>query len=1084
MAIARDAVSHFDFGSAPVAWSHTCASGSCLWVSFRDDPGKLTDITWAGYHMTRVEYAVMAGGAHHYLYAIDNIGNAGGPPSGTQTIAVIGTTAGAGAAESFSGFPGRMAIGAHGSTTSTGVSSITETLTTAFDNCWYVVLAADRSGTDPSAGGGGTSYSVQVTPGNGASISMGDSNGVVHPAGTISPTATVSAGGNSAILVAAFGVFPTPSAPISIYFNNVDLTSGITSETLRIDDVLNEQPNTLLLKTKPGFAAVPTLGMDVTLYLGSALKFGGIVTAVNQIYTGERLANVQYEVTAQDYLYLLNRRHPIGSYLNVSASAVVNDLLLRFATGFTTANVVSGLPNVTIAFDGTQEFGDCLSALATLAGCYWYVGDDKDLHFFVTEATGSPITIDSTNATAARARHLSYQTALDQIRTRVNVIGPTGASTTAPVSQGASVVPVTKAYPFTTPSGVGQALVKTAVGDVGENSPIDQSTILGYTGVQRGGFVFPPQAVSGLTLAFTSSTGSLTIGAVYSYAFTFVTAAGETGPSPLLTGTATGNTGSLSLNVNGYLYGSVAGGFTPPDPSITAINIYRTIANGSQLLFALSVTVGGGAWPVTVLDTVSDVALGALVPNAAFIGTPWAPVPQGAPGSSGMTQGTQYSWATTYVTAAGETLPSAISPVLATPASAPTGVTGANHTGGTNLTNGAAYSYKAMVLDSWGTISPVSSASSNFTSNGTNGVCTGTLPANLSGQVYIFRTKGNGSIYFLVGVVFIAGATSFSFTDPSPDTNLTAPITNYTSQQYTLYFLPLGPTGVTGRKVYRNTGPGTALKLLTTISDNTTRSYVDSMADGSLGATAPTTDTSGLGATSGIVCPQGASGSLISTGAAAGATVIPLSNVTAFDARGGYARIGSQLVQYAGVFFGNSGGNTVSGSLVLASGLLFPVPTSGTITATPALTGVTSTPAMASGLEVSIFAQVDDTTAQASLAALEGGDGIHEFWMDQSLVGTSAVTVPLATAVGLAQLALFKTPLPDLEYDSLDITSHSGKQITVNLGAPTNISVTLQIQQVTWTGFSSSPLVPSIHVRAAPVKFNLQNILHRMNVAV
>lgn len=46
--------------------------------------------------------------------------------------------------------------------------------------------------------------------------------------------------------------------------------------------------------------------------------------------------------------------------------------------------------------------------------------------------------------------------------------------------------------------------------------------------------------------------------------------------------------------------------------------------------------------------------------------------------------------------------------------------------------------------------------------------------------------------------------------------------------------------GINQRKLYRTVTSGTTFLLLTTLSDNTTTSYVDNTADGSLGATAPT----------------------------------------------------------------------------------------------------------------------------------------------------------------------------------------------------------------------------------------------------
>ena len=56
--------------------------------------------------------------------------------------------------------------------------------------------------------------------------------------------------------------------------------------------------------------------------------------------------------------------------------------------------------------------------------------------------------------------------------------------------------------------------------------------------------------------------------------------------------------------------------------------------------------------------------------------------------------------------------------------------------------------------------------------------------------------------------------------------------------------IPLGPSPLTtARKIYRTAVGGSQLKLLTTISDNTTTTFTDSTVDGSLGANAPTIST-------------------------------------------------------------------------------------------------------------------------------------------------------------------------------------------------------------------------------------------------
>lgn len=65
--------------------------------------------------------------------------------------------------------------------------------------------------------------------------------------------------------------------------------------------------------------------------------------------------------------------------------------------------------------------------------------------------------------------------------------------------------------------------------------------------------------------------------------------------------------------------------------------------------------------------------------------------------------------------------------------------------------------------------------------------------------------------------------------------------------------VPLGPTGTTSRKIYRTEAAGTALKLLTTISDNTTTTYLDNTADASLTTAVPTADASGVTVLTGTV---------------------------------------------------------------------------------------------------------------------------------------------------------------------------------------------------------------------------------------
>lgn len=59
------------------------------------------------------------------------------------------------------------------------------------------------------------------------------------------------------------------------------------------------------------------------------------------------------------------------------------------------------------------------------------------------------------------------------------------------------------------------------------------------------------------------------------------------------------------------------------------------------------------------------------------------------------------------------------------------------------------------------------------------------------------------------------------------------------SGQASLTAIPTGPAGVTARKLYRTAAGGSVYKLVATVSDNTTTTYTDNIADGSLGAVEP-----------------------------------------------------------------------------------------------------------------------------------------------------------------------------------------------------------------------------------------------------
>jgi len=92
----------------------------------------------------------------------------------------------------------------------------------------------------------------------------------------------------------------------------------------------------------------------------------------------------------------------------------------------------------------------------------------------------------------------------------------------------------------------------------------------------------------------------------------------------------------------------------------------------------------------------------------------------------------------------------------------------------------------------------------------------------------------NGSYEYAVTFVTATGETL-----QSVDSVAVAPV----NQQVNLTAIPIGGTGTTSRRIYRQKNGIGAYSLVTTIANNTATTYTDNIADASVGASAPSVDT-------------------------------------------------------------------------------------------------------------------------------------------------------------------------------------------------------------------------------------------------
>lgn len=670
-------------------------------------------------------------------------------------------------------------------------------------------------------------------------------------------------------------LFTPADGAYAITIAGVDRTHYVDKYGVEITDDLNEAPNTCTFEC---FGFTPVGESPVLITTGTLKEFKGRIKTVTEHHDKLNDRTV-YSVTCIDRTFELDQL-VTEAYGSQSASTTASALVTKYGAGFTQSRIVSGLPTVAAIQFKMTRLSDALRQLADAFGGDSYLDYDDDVHMFVTETDVAPTAISTANT---NWRSFKYRQATDGIKNRIFVEG-SGSTVPADVAVAETIVPVTTISPF----------------DVGAGKAVIGNQIITYTG--------RTEVTPGTAPVVAASTGTGLTDGAYSYAFTYLTAAGESLPSPLATMTA---------------------GLRAAPGAVT------------------SVTDGGNTGSSLIAAGTYQYALTAVYPGL------------------------------------GETTPGPLTAITIL----------ANHD---------------IRID------------------------VPALPVGAT-ELKLYRTTNGGGIGTLRKVFDIFSAPVVGTdrnTDADIAANQAAPTVN-TAQlnQGALSAVLVGPSGTTSRKVYRTVSGGSQLKLQSTIPNNTATTLTDSTADGSLGANVPTSDTSGL-AVIGFSTTSGAT--------SAGATSITLVSATAFVSTGGWARVGTVTLRYTGTTATQLTGIPASGT----GSISVAIPSGSLVQGLVALTGVPSSgtgsvvTAISTGAEINLLVQRDDTTSQATYGIR------HMSVQDRRL------SVAGAQARGDAELTLRKDPFITGSYITTDRNVRSGRRATISMGSDWGVSGTFTITRV------------------------------------
>jgi hypothetical protein len=352
------------------------------------------------------------------------------------------------------------------------------------------------------------------------------------------------------------------------------------------------------------------------------------------------------------------------------------------------------------------------------------------------------------------------------------------------------------------------------------------------------------------TLVVAVGTSALEFGA-HQYAYTFVTATGETLPSPLASATL-----------------GIGGGPVPVPVTLTPANVASQLTIGTLYSYAVAwsyVDVWSDLTQLTPLSAVREQICQARTVTSGVPAPTAAPTLAGTAGTSALEFGA-HQYAYTFVTNSGETVPSPIRAITTGPITPTLGAPsfwgwsggGSGQQPGIGWVVGARVRYAVLyttapnVPQEFDGTSPLGPPSADIVLiQGSAGpgfvqypymVCPTTNdPRGPRGVVYV--SIEGGPWYWSDNAIYPNGPSPATIVCGIARQGFTPAGGGQPIALVTVSGIAAGPSGVTARKVYRTAANATQLKLLATLNDNTTTTLPsDTAADASLGANAPTAD--------------------------------------------------------------------------------------------------------------------------------------------------------------------------------------------------------------------------------------------------
>lgn len=185
----------------------------------------------------------------------------------------------------------------------------------------------------------------------------------------------------------------------AITIDGVDKTSSIQWKTFRKRDNLNQQVDKCTFEVwKYGsHTYAPTIGDEVNVTRDGSVIFGGVIVRISE--NVEASTKLVYSIECVDYSQYLKRQLVTERYEDMTVQEIIDDLVTNYTVAgdsITTNGVEGALDIASISFN-RLTVADSIQKLANALSYVWYVGYDKDIHFFPKNAEVAPYGLTDTS---------------------------------------------------------------------------------------------------------------------------------------------------------------------------------------------------------------------------------------------------------------------------------------------------------------------------------------------------------------------------------------------------------------------------------------------------------------------------------------------------------------------------------------------------------------------------------------------------------------------------------------------------------------------------------------------------------------